>query len=44
MKKSQNNKSQIFSIGQKTKLAESRFKVAGGRAARALPLSGDNRL
>ena len=33
--------SQIFSIGQKTELAESWFKVAGGRAT---PLRGDNRL
>ena len=42
--KKQSHKFQIFSIGQKTKLAESRFKVAGGRATRASPLCGDNRL
>ena len=43
-KKNQSHKSQIFSIGQKTKLAESRFKVDGGRATRVSPLGGDNRL
>ena len=42
--KKQSDKSQIFSIGQKTKLAESWFKVAVGRATRASPLRGDNRL
>ena len=31
--KKQSHKSQIFSIGQKTKLAESRFKVPGSFAA-----------
>ena len=35
------HKSQIFSIRQKTKLAESRFKIASGRATRASSLRGN---